>query len=106
MVVIPSKTVRIRGETIKFAAFAKKQNISKDKELIKDIEYLERNIECQPHNLNLLSDKKADLEKFRESKIKGEQVRSRIQWLSEGEKPSKTFCNLETKNYIEKTIRN
>ena len=83
----------------------KKQNISKEKELIKDIEYLERNIECQPHNLNLLSDKKADLEKLIESKIKGEQVRSRIQWLSEGEKPSKTFCNLETKNYIEKSIK-
>ena len=83
----------------------KKQNISKEKELIKDIEYLERNIECQPHNLNLLSDKKADLEKLRESKNKGEQVRSRIQWLSEGENPSKTFCNLETKNYIEKSIK-
>ena len=92
--------LRIRGETIKFATFAKKQNISK--ELIKDMEYLERNIEYQPHNLNLLSDKKADLEKLRESKIK---VRSRIQWLSEGEKPSKTFCTLETKNYIEKTIK-
>ena len=82
--------LRIRGETIKFATFAKK-NISKEKELIKDIEYLERNIECQLHNLNLLSDKKADLEKLRESKIKGEQVRSRIQWLSEGEKTLKNL---------------
>ena len=56
--------LRIRGETIKFATFAKKQNISKEKELIKDIEYLERNIEYQPHNLNLLSDKKSRSRKF------------------------------------------
>ena len=28
-----------------------------------------------------------------------------MQWLQEGEKPSKYFCNLENKNYIEKTIR-
>ena len=93
-------------DTDKFVCTLFKQNISKEKELIKDIEYLERNIEYQPHNLNLLSDKEADLEKLRESKIKGEQVRSRIQWLSEGEKPSKTFCTLETKNYIDKTIKN
>ena len=32
-------------------------------------------------------------------------VRSRLQWLHEGEKPSKFFCNLENKNFIEKTIK-
>ena len=42
---------------------------------------------------------------LRENKMKGEQIRSCIQWLSEGEKTSKTFCNLETKYFIEKTIR-
>ena len=32
-------------------------------------------------------------------------VQSRVQWLQEGEKPSKFFCSLENKNYIEKTIK-
>ena len=32
-------------------------------------------------------------------------VRSRLQWLQDGEKPSKYFSNLENKNYIEKKIK-
>ena len=36
----------------------------------------------------------------------GDQIRSRVQWLDQGEKPTKYFCNLENKNYVEKTIRN
>ena len=32
---------RIRGETIKFASYMKKQTDIKEKELLKDIEYLE-----------------------------------------------------------------
>ena len=37
--------------------------------------------------------------------MQGHQVRSRVQWLKEGEKPSKYFCSLEHQNYIEKTIK-
>ena len=32
-------------------------------------------------------------------------VRSRLQWLQESKKPSKYFCNLESRNYVEKTIK-
>ena len=32
-------------------------------------------------------------------------IRARIQWISEGERPSKYFCKLENKNYVEKTIK-
>ena len=32
-------------------------------------------------------------------------VRSRAQWISEGEKPTKYFCALEHRNFIEKTIK-
>ena len=28
-----------------------------------------------------------------------------MQWLSEGEKPTRYFCNLENKHFIEKTIK-
>ena len=37
--------------------------------------------------------------------MKGHFVRSRLKWLSDGEKPTKFFCNLEKRNYTEKTIR-
>ena len=32
-------------------------------------------------------------------------IRSRAQWLSEGEKPSKYFCSLEKHYYTEKTVK-
>ena len=97
--------LRIRGESIKFSTFIKKKNNSKEMELIKDIEYLEQHNDVTKSHGNLLSDKKAELEHLREKKVKGEQIRSCIQWLSEGEKPSKTFCKLETKNFIEQNYQ-
>ena len=32
-------------------------------------------------------------------------IRSRTQWVTEGEKPSKYFCALEQGNYVYKTIK-
>ena len=36
--------------------------------------------------------------------MRGHQVHFRVQWLSEGERPTKYFCSLEHRNYIDKTI--
>ena len=63
--------LRIRGETIKFASCLKKQTDIKEKELPKDIEYLESRTNTSNPNLQLLSDKKVELQKIREYKIKG-----------------------------------
>ena len=41
-------------------------------------------------------------ELLRKEKLKGIMIRSRAQWLSEGEKPSKYFCSLEKHYYTEK----
>ena len=54
---------------------------------------------------DLLNDKREELEDLRRDKIKGQLTRTRLQWLNEGEKPTSFFCNLERKQYIEKTIR-
>ena len=97
--------LRIRGETINFTSCLKKQTDKKEKELLKDIEYLESPTNTSNPNLQLLSDKKVELQKIREYKIKGQQLRNKMQWLSEGEKPTRYFCNLENKHFIEKTIK-
>ena len=86
--------MRIRGESIKFASNLKKMNDSQEKELKKDIEILESNSSL---SREILDDKKQELEKLREHKLKGHLIRSRLNWLNEGEKPSKYFCNLEKK---------
>ena len=67
-----------------------------------DIEILEKN----PYqNLQILDDKKQELEKLREHKLRGHLIISRLKWLEDGEKPTKYFCNLEKRNFTEKTIR-
>ena len=52
----------------------------------------------------MLETKKEELENVRREKIKGIIVRSRVRWAEEGEKPTKYFCSLESRNYINKTI--
>ena len=37
--------------------------------------------------------------------MKGVTIRSRVNWLSSGVKPSKYFCKLEKQNFLEKTIK-
>ena len=37
--------------------------------------------------------------------MKGNYIRSRVQWLNDWEKPSKYFCSLEHRNYIDKTAK-
>ena len=97
--------MRIRGETIKFASNCKRKRLNNEKNLITDIENLESSVELTASKLELLQDKKVELERLRSIKVKGDLVRSRIQWLHEGEKPTKYFKNLENKNFIEKTIK-
>ena len=45
------------------------------------------------------------MEELRNNNIKGNIVRSTLRWLHECEKPITFFCNLESKNYVEKTIK-
>ena len=95
--------MRIRGKTIKFGSYLKKQQNTMESNLIKDINELENMPNLD--NSQLLEDKKTELENLRKEKLKGSLVRSRMQWLSEGEKPSSFFGKLESKSYIDKTIK-
>ena len=95
--------MRIRGESIKFASNLKKMNDSQEKELKKDIEILESKSSL---SREILDDKKQELEKLREHKLKGHLIRSGLNWLNEGEKPSKYFCNLEKKTSQKRLFEN
>ena len=97
--------LRIRGKTIKFAATQKKKSSKVEKQLISDMKFLEAQDPNYTANSTLLLHKIAELESIRSKKLKGQLVRSRLQWLQDGEKPSKYFSTLEKKNFIEKTIR-
>ena len=49
--------------------------------------------------------KKLQLQTIREDAMKDNYICSRVQWLNDREKPSKYFCSLEHRNYIEKTAK-
>ena len=45
------------------------------------------------------------LESIQNEKIKGQMIRSRMQWLTEAEKPTSYFCKLENTNFVNKTTK-
>ena len=54
--------------------------------------------------LTELSKAKKELESMKENERKGQEIRSRIRWYEEGEKPTNFFCHLENRNYTSKLI--
>ena len=93
--------VQIRGIIINFAKQKKKREMQREKELIKQINKLEENMQLNLEQLELLN---IELATLREDEIKGAQVRARSLKLNEGENPSSYFLSLEKANYINKPM--
>ena len=72
--------LRVRGETIKFSSTLKKTRDKQEKALINDIAVLENSNILSPYKLQILDDKKQELEDIREIKIQGHVIRSRLKW--------------------------
>lgn len=53
----------------------------------------------------LLEEKRASLKQLRKQKLQGHMISSRARWVEEGEKPTKHFCHLESRNFLNKTIK-
>lgn len=96
--------LRLRGETIKYSSHLKKQRLLAERNLESEIEHLE-SISDQLPILNLLNEKNEQLEELRSDRMKGHIIRSRAEWLTHGEKPSRYFCSLENRLFLEKTIK-
>ena len=95
--------LRIRGEAIKYGSKKKILRSKNENKLILEIQQLE---ECNGTiDIDKLEKKKKDLIELRQNELQGNLIRSRTQWNIEGEKPTKYFCALEHRNYIDKTIK-
>ena len=80
--------LRIRGETVRYSSSTKnKLEVSRESELLSDLEKLE-NEEDIADSHNKINQKQYELLEIREKKMKGHYVRSRAQWLLDGEKPN------------------
>ena len=94
--------MEIRGKTISYSSYKRKERDKIERDLLKEIDTLECNV--NQASIQLLENKKQDLENIRKEKIKGKIIRSRVQWIEEGEKPTKYFCGLESKKFTSKKI--
>ena len=94
--------VEIRGATISYSSYRKKKQDNLEKKLLQEIECLESELDI---DFNRLEEKKVALENIRKEHLQGHMIRSRTRWIEEGEKPSKYFCNLESRNVLNKTIK-
>lgn len=95
--------MEIRGLTISYSSYRKKNNDNIEKQLI----HVTDTIELENSNevdLPLLEEKQAALENLRKEKLRGHFIRSRAKWVDEGEKPTKYFCHLESRNFLNKII--
>ena len=95
--------MEIRGKTISYASFNKKRNNTIENNLIKEISDLESMVDV---NIDILEQKRKDLQDIRQKRLDGLFIRSRAKWIDEGEKNSKYFCNLENRNFISKCMPN
>ena len=94
--------MEIRGQTISYSSYKKKQNDKKEKQLAEGILKLEQNL--TEDKTQALENLKLELTALRQVKVKGAVIRSRATNLLEGEKPTKYFCSLETHNYLSKIV--
>lgn len=94
--------MEIRGKTISYSTFKKKNASKRESQLEKEILILEQNLGEQ--SLPDITSKQNELENIRKERLKGQCLRSRSKWIEEGEKPSKYFTSLESKNFINKQI--
>ena len=93
--------MEIRGKTISYSSYKKKQNNLREHNLENEIKHLE---EEEPLDLEKINEKKLELENFRREKIQGIMIRAKIKWAEEGEKPTRYFCSLVSRNFVNKTL--
>ena len=94
--------LEIRGKTISYSSFKKKQTDNIEQKIITEINDLEDN----PDNHELIKSKQIQLQEVRKKKMEGLIIRSRAKWVDQGEKATRYFCNLENRNFISKSMPN
>ena len=99
----------IRGNTIKYSSFKKKQQQQQEKQLEQEMKIIEDEVNTNFINmsdeiLDNLETKKTMLYDIQKDKIEGMMLRSRSRYEDLGEKPTQYFFNLEKRNYTSKVI--
>ncbi|KAJ8021448.1 hypothetical protein HOLleu_38654 [Holothuria leucospilota] len=84
--------MNIRGKSISYSSWKKKELIKKEQKLVDEIESLELNLTEQ--SIDIMQEKKNVLENIRKQSLEGVLLRARARWYVEGEKPTRYFLSL------------
>ena len=94
--------MEIRGKSISYGSFKKKQSKTLEEELQSKMKDMEQNMtEENTDEYIILSNQ---LKQLQEDKLQAYIIRSKVKWSLEGEKPTQYFCGLEKSNIATKTI--
>ena len=99
--------LRIRGATIPYSSHKKKEKNARKRQLENLISILDELVISSPQSTifqEMLTNSKEELESIRKEEIKGLFMRTKAKWIEDGEKPTKYFCHLEKRNYVNKTV--
>ena len=91
--------MEIRGKTISFSSYLKKQRDRTEELIIKEIGELEK---CETLDENKIAEKREQLYNLRKEKLQGLMIRTKAKWIEEGEIPSKYFLHLENRHFSSK----
>jgi hypothetical protein len=80
--------MKIRSHTISYATMKKRKENEKEKKIDCEINELEKINNRNEYENETLEQKKEELEKLREKRMEGVLLRSRAQWIADGEKVS------------------
>ena len=98
--------LQIRGKTISYAAWKKKEQNRAENLLEKEINFLQQSLNESPceETKRKLALKQNELQELREHRMRGIAIRSKANWITRGEKSTKYFLNLEKRHYTNKLI--
>ena len=96
--------MEIRKKSIWFAGIKKREREREEKNIKSQIDNLTNKSNIQQEDIDKINELTQQLQGIRSDRIKGMLLRSKVQWIEEGEKPTKFFASIEKRNYISKLI--
>ena len=98
--------MKIRSKTLPYCAKKKREKHEEKENLEKEIADLKKilNDNMDETLATRFSNLNKQLETLRKHELEGLLIRTRSRWIEDGEKPTKYFCSLEKRNFINKTV--
>ena len=98
--------LKIREMTIPYSSKLKKNRDRQTSTFLDQINFVKSLYEESKCNVigDILNDLNNDFEQYRRYQMQGLILRTKAKWIEQGEKPSKYFCALEKRNFVNKNI--